>query len=113
MKEQRNGKVESRSVVKLSDYNVHNLLPQRLQLRAPGFTAPEQLLEQHFTNEPDVYAVGVLTHLLLTGKLPFKVSENYVESLVTAQLMQQFAIKESSISPQAIDFIKQCCLPLQ
>lgn len=66
-----------------------------------GFFAPEQLRQESFDLEPDVYAVGVLTHLLLTGRLPFSApgpEENEARHVIKQQLMFQFALKNSSIS---------------
>ena len=87
--------------VKLSDYDIGNLVPPALQLCSVGFFAPEQLCQESFDLEPDVYAIGVLTHLLLTGRLPFSApgpDENETRHVIKQQLMFQFALKNSSIS---------------
>lgn len=34
------------------------------------FLAPEQLSLESYTLEPDVFALGVLTYFLLTGRFP-------------------------------------------
>jgi len=34
------------------------------------FLAPEQLNLDNYTLEPDVFAIGVLTYFLLTGRFP-------------------------------------------
>jgi serine/threonine-protein kinase len=44
----------------------------RLIPGTPGYMAPEQLLGRAVDPKTDVYALGVLTFYMLTGKLPFR-----------------------------------------
>ncbi len=69
--------------VKLLDFGIAKLLESdtvdgraeltRLSGRifTPEFAAPEQILGQQITTATDVYSLGVLLHVLVTGKRPF------------------------------------------
>jgi serine/threonine protein kinase len=41
----------------------------------PEYAAPEQILEQDITTAADVYSMGVLLYVLLTGQLPYRPTE--------------------------------------
>jgi serine/threonine protein kinase/tetratricopeptide (TPR) repeat protein len=45
----------------------------------PEYAAPEQILGQSITTATDVYALGVLLHVLLSGTRPYGASSNSVE----------------------------------
>jgi serine/threonine-protein kinase len=67
-----------RDFAKLSDFGLAKLLPANTHLSAPGqaigaieFSSPEQLLHQTMDARSDLYGLGVLGYLLITGKHPF------------------------------------------
>jgi tetratricopeptide (TPR) repeat protein len=43
-----------------------------MQTFTPGFASPEQVLGRPITTASDVYSLGVLLHLLLTGRSPYR-----------------------------------------
>ena len=62
-------------VVKLTDFGfATHFKPgqtETLQLGSPAYMAPELCQPQPYTSKVDVWAVGVITYLLLVGKPPF------------------------------------------
>jgi len=83
--------VTENAVVKLLDFGVAKLLesdetPERTELTrmtgrfiTPEYAAPELFLGAPVTTATDVYALGVLLHVLLTSTLPYKARKNAVE----------------------------------
>ncbi len=74
----------SDGVTKLLDFGIANFYePDKNEPRSdltrltgriftPEFAAPEQVLGQEITTAADVYSLGVLLYVLLTGQLPYK-----------------------------------------
>lgn len=70
--------------VKLLDFGIAKLVSEQalsadairtqFQAMTPEFAAPEQLRGEPVSTATDVYALGVLLHMLLTGKRPYDVS---------------------------------------
>jgi tetratricopeptide (TPR) repeat protein len=70
--------------VKLLDFGIAKLLRPSasdltqppaatvMQTFTPGFASPEQVLGQPITTASDVYSLGVLLYLLLTGRSPYR-----------------------------------------
>lgn len=64
---------------KLLDFGIAKLLPSEPGLLpealsfTPPFASPEQLEGEHTTTATDIYSLGVLLCLLLTGRLPYPV----------------------------------------
>ena len=72
------------------------------------FMAPE-LLEgrvENITEKVDIWAVGIMTHFLLTGQFPFRGSEyNEVKNNVLAY---NLVLAKDKLSPIAQEFIMKC-----
>ena len=72
--------------VKLLDFGIAKLLQPTasesvaaptvtlMQALTPGFASPEQILGETITTASDVYSLGVLLYLLLTGRSPYRTS---------------------------------------
>ncbi|HLX28497.1 MAG TPA: serine/threonine-protein kinase [Casimicrobiaceae bacterium] len=88
--------VDRNGFVKLLDFGIAKLLEdddgaQTTQLTreagrvlTPEFAAPEQLTGQPVTTATDVYALGVLLHVLLVGQHPFGASTRTPATLIRA-----------------------------
>lgn len=70
--------------------------------------APELVNELTYDNRVDVWSLGVITYILLSGAPPFagEDKEAIYEAIVSAPL--NFGNRFSRISNEAKDFIKQC-----
>lgn len=78
----------------------------KLRIRSPYFQAPESL-HQKYTKKSDSWSIGVVIHLLLTGKLPF----NGVDSVETLEKIRKGdynkkIVDEARISKEGKDVIK-------
>jgi serine/threonine-protein kinase len=88
--------VTSEGVVKLLDFGVAALQPLRhleggaiageQQPLTPGYAAPEQLRGEPDSAAGDVYALGVLLHVLVTGAHPFGSGDSTYTQLARAAL---------------------------
>lgn len=61
--------------IKLADFGTSVIFGgsqvKRASIGTPGYVAPEVLQQKTYTTEPDVYALGVITYVLIAGHLPF------------------------------------------
>lgn len=87
-------------------YNPENRLRQ--VLGSPLYMAPEIVLEKPYDKAVDIWSVGVITHILLTGCPPFygKTKQDIYKSIVRDT--PGFGRVKRSLSPQAIDFVTLC-----
>ncbi|MCV2356864.1 serine/threonine-protein kinase [Paucibacter sp. B2R-40] len=75
-------------IAKLLDADPDETLPtQRAEARlTPGYAAPEQLQDSGVTTATDVYALGLLLQLLLTGRHPYLMPGMGLAALLRAAL---------------------------
>ena len=66
---------DGKIVIKLTDFGFATHFdpdqPQTLSLGSPLYMAPELCLERQYDKKVDVWAVGVILYVLLTGCAPF------------------------------------------
>ena len=55
-----------------------------MRMKTPDFASIEQMLGEHVTARSDAYSLGVVLHLLITGRRPFQPSYQTVDKLVGA-----------------------------
>ncbi len=67
----------------------------------PSYMAPEQVVGSGIDHRCDVYALGVLTYVLLTGRLPYDVSEPV--TLMTRRPGDRPARIADAVLPGAVD----------
>jgi len=91
--------VTSEGVVKLLDFGVAALQPLRqtppitpteaAQALTPGYAAPEQLRGEPVSAATDVYALGILLYVLITGKHPYGSQDSTHTALLRAALTDE------------------------
>ncbi len=72
---------ESGGDIKISDFGAaltaDNDQTQVSGVGSPAYMSPQQVREMPLTHQTDIYSLGVVMYQLLTGRLPFKASNNY------------------------------------
>lgn len=66
--------IEEESDIKLADFGfAAETTPENMSLYcgSPGYSAPEILLKQTYNSKVDIFSLGVVIHILLSGKAPF------------------------------------------
>ena len=68
--------------IKLADFGLSKLVGPNDTLDVPcgtlGYVAPEVLMQQPYTKQVDLWSVGVVTYLMLRGRLPFDSKDKHV-----------------------------------
>ncbi len=67
--------------IKISDFGAAlSLASETTQVTgvgSPAYMSPEQVREQQLTHQTDIFSLGVVMYQLLSGKLPFKATNNF------------------------------------
>ncbi|XP_053637521.2 uncharacterized protein [Cherax quadricarinatus] len=98
--------------VKLCDFEISRVLTPGREVReilgTPDYVAPEILLYEPITKKTDMWSLGVLTYVLLTGFLPFGGNTDQETFLQISRGELDFPEELfEDISPEAIDFIQR------
>jgi calcium-dependent protein kinase len=77
-------------------------------LGSPMYMAPELVLEKSYNAAVDIWSIGVITHILLSGCPPFygKEKKDIQRAILSAQ--PNFGRVKQKLSNQAIDFTLKC-----
>jgi calcium-dependent protein kinase len=100
--------------VKLIDFGFAKFFPKdhnsKEKLGTPLFMAPEILKNEEYNNKVDIWSVGIMLFMMLTGKLPFPVQppEKLYKSICEANPTHDSFMAYPYISTDAIDFLVHC-----
>src|SRR2546421_291386 len=78
-----------------------------LAIGTPGYMAPEQVMGHDVDKRADVYAMGVLTFEMLTGRLPFVGSNRMEVAYATVNTPIPSAVKINPNLPDELDALLQ------
>ena len=99
--------------IKLIDLSLSKFLNINQKVKEPygtvGYLSPEMLSDQAYDFRIDEWSIGIVTHLLLCGKLPF--SDEYSEKEIARQTIHEQLTfdqpKWEKISKEAKDFVSK------
>src|SRR5437879_5386480 len=76
-----------------------------LAIGTPGYMAPEQVMGHDVDRRADIYAMGVLTFEMLTGRLPFIGSNRMEVAYATVNAPIPSAAKLNAVLPDELDVL--------
>jgi serine/threonine protein kinase len=100
-------------VPKLLDFGVASLISRSMRVEAsmsrpekpmpmsPGYASPEQIRGEAVTPASDVYALGMLLHVLITGRHPYISKTDTATQMIRATLADDAQPASESIPPGA------------
>lgn len=106
--------VTSDGVVKLLDFGIAKLMPDRdredtglitrtgLRLMTPEYASPEQVKGEPVGVGADIYALGVVLYELLTGRLPYRMRNRIFHEVVRI-ICEEPPVRPSTAVSQAAD----------
>lgn len=103
------------STILLGDYGIAKMLHSnrrylRTKIGSPGYMAPEVLMNHPYGKPADVWSVGVIAYILLSGSMPWRGSGDFNAEL-DAILQHPLSFDDHiwmSISDQAKHFVYHC-----
>ena len=100
--------------VKISDFGLSNRVSPangylRSQCGTPVYMAPEMLQKRPYASAVDVWSVGIVCYILLSGSMPFYADNpaDFLDLILTARLPEFPEDEWATISPEAKDLITQ------
>ena len=78
-----------------------------LAIGTPGYMAPEQVMGHDVDKRADIYAMGVLTFEMLTGKLPYSGANRMEVAYATVNTPIPSAVKLNANLPDELDVLLQ------
>jgi calcium-dependent protein kinase len=106
---------EGKIFIKLIDFGLSKFFDKdtifKEALGTPLFMAPEILKQQPYSYKVDIWSLGIMIFMMLTGKMPFpaKDPKSLFKSIASAHITRSSFDSFSYLSSDAIDFMV-CCL---
>lgn len=95
--------------LRIIDFGLSTILGPKQKSSEPvgtkGYVAPEIILERPYGKEVDLWSLGVIIYLMLSGYLPFAANENYRESIILCEVSYPGEIWDA-VSPTAKDLVQ-------
>ncbi|CAD8070416.1 unnamed protein product [Paramecium sonneborni] len=101
------GKLETACLIDLGLADFWNNKNEYLftQCGTPGYVAPEILLGHSYDFKVDVYSLGLVLYLILTGKEPYQ--SKTLDGLIEENMYGHIALSSLSLSPNCLDFLQR------
>jgi serine/threonine-protein kinase len=98
--------VNKEGQVKLLDFGIAQKmgepLKQKYILASPFYAAPEQLKQKGVSVATDIFQMGILLHLILSNKFPFKKEEFQPDS------KREYFLEQDLINKELLSIIEKC-----
>jgi len=108
------------SIIKIMDFGLSKILgPNEKVADGYGtlsFVAPEVLVRQPYNKQVDIWSLGVILYLMLSGDLPFDDKNDNEENIARATVFSELKFpsnKWKSKSTQVMDLISKCLIKKQ
>ena len=105
---------EGKMFIKLIDFGLSKFFDKstifKEALGTPLFMAPEILKQQPYNYKVDIWSLGIMLFMMLTGKLPFptKDPKTLFQSIINAKITKDSFKSFSYLSSDSIDFMVNC-----
>ncbi len=110
-----------RDFIKVTDFGLAKLLTASVQLSPVGqtvgaveFAAPEQLQQRPIDGRTDLYALGILGYLMMTGRHPFAEARSYGD-MIEAQIRRvpaPVSAVRGDLPPEVDEILARCLAKL-
>jgi len=98
-------------MIKVADFGLSKMFDREMllsQCGSPTYVAPEVLLAIPYDQSVDMWAVGVITYVMLTGCFPFFEEQNNYKALYQKIINIDYTFPDDPpMSPEVKDFINQ------
>lgn len=100
-----------KTTAKISDFGLADLFSEKKLVQycgTEGYAAPEIMLHIPYDKSVDVWSLGVIVYVLLSGSLPFDAEDSFTLTKQICKCQPDFtSSKWSNISKCAVDFIQK------